>query len=547
MRAASYIKTGIKLYLLFEQHTVRDNNIILSVKTIEQEIIAMAKKLDLTKSVFELTQEYPELIDIMAGLGFTEITKKPVLHSVGKIMTIPKGAKMKNISMMDVVTTFMSKGFELVGEMPDMSAPSGAAEEKPQTSADPKDRTEQLKAYLRRLGDGEDLEAVRADFVREFGEVEASEIMKAEQELLKEGTPLSEVQRLCDVHSALFHGATEEERIANAEKEVAASLLREKAAAELKKRDSYPKKDYRDKNARAAAMEVITGHPLYTLTQENSVLTDLLARFKESRDEALIPKIRGLSTHYAKKGDLLYPLLKVKYGVSGPSDVMWTVDDEIRDELGALAKESDHGDAWNARLDAVLKRAEEMIYKEQNILFPICAVNFTEEEWYGIYHDSKDYDVCFGVTHEIWDDAEKDQPSKAVSTDDEIVLPGGHMTLEQLTALLNTIPMEITFIDAGSINRFFNEGPKVFKRPGMAIDREVFSCHPPKIEPMVRQIIDDFRNKRRDEVPVWMEKGGRTMLVKYMAVRDKAGSYLGTVELVQDMEFAKEHFLGGKA
>ena len=502
----------------------------------------MAKKLDLTKSVYELTQEYPELIEIMAGLGFTEITKKPVLHSVGKLMTIPKGAKTKNISMMDVVTTLMGKGFVLVGEMPVMAASSGATEEMPQTVADPQTRTEQLKAYLRRLGNGEDLDAVRADFVREFGEVEASEIMRAEQELMKEGTPLSEVQKLCDIHSALFHGATKEERIANAEKEVEEALLREKAAAELKKRDSYPKKDYSDKAARAAALEEIVGHPLYTLTKENSVLTSLLSRFKASRDVTLIPQIRELSTHYAKKGDLLYPLLKVKYGVSGPSDVMWTVDDEIRDELGVLPKETEQGDAWNTRLDAVLKRAEEMIYKEQNILFPICAVNFTEEEWYGIYHDSKDYDVCFGVDREIWDEAEKSLTPKAIGANDEIVLPGGHMTLDQLAALLNTIPMEITFVDAQNINRFFNEGPKVFKRPGMAIDREVFSCHPPKIEPMVRQIIDDFRNNRRDEVPVWMEKGGRTMLVKYMAVRDKAGNYLGTVELVQDMEFVKEHF-----
>jgi DUF438 domain-containing protein len=124
-------------------------------------------------------------------------------------------------------------------------------------------------------------------------------------------------------------------------------------------------------------------------------------------------------------------------------------------------------------------------------------------------------------------------------------MPGGHLTLEQLTALLNTIPMEITFVDAENINRFFNEGHKVFKRPGMAIDREVFSCHPPKIEPMVRQIIDDFRNGRRDSVEVWMEKGGKTMLVRYLAVRDSSGKYLGTAEVVQDMEFAKAHFSAG--
>ena len=507
----------------------------------------MAKKLDLNKTVYELTQEYPELIEIMAGLGFTEIIKKPMLHSVGKIMTIPKGAKMKNISMMDVVTTLMGKGFELVGEMPDMSSAPQAGAEKTNVNNPPASRTEQLKTYLKRLGEGEKLETVRADFVREFSDVEASEIMQAEQELMKEGTPLSEVQRLCDVHSALFHGATTEEKIANAEKEVEASLLRKKAHEELAKRDSFPKKDYTDKNARAAELEAIAGHPLYTLTKENDALTDLLARFKEGKDESLIPAIRDLSIHYAKKGDMLYPLLKVKYGVSGPSDVMWTVDDEIRDELSALAKENDHGAEWSARLDAVLTRAEEMIYKEQNILFPICAVNFTEEEWYGIYHDEKDYDLCFGVAQEHWEAAENRKGSVSFDAESKIVMPGGHMTLEELTALLNTIPLEITFVDADNINRFFNEGPKVFKRPGMAIDREVFACHPPKIEPMVRQIIDDFRNNRRDEVPVWMEKGGRTMLVKYMAVRDNSGTYLGTVELVQDMEFAKEHFLGDES
>ncbi|MCR5545861.1 MAG: PAS domain-containing protein, partial [Lachnospiraceae bacterium] len=126
--------------------------------------------------------------------------------------------------------------------------------------------------------------------------------------------------------------------------------------------------------------------------------------------------------------------------------------------------------------------------------------------------------------------------------DAEICMPGGHLKLKELTALLNTIPMEISFVDGDNINRFFNEGPKVFKRPTMATDREVFSCHPPKIEPMVRAIIDDFRNNLQDVVPVWMEKKGRTMLVQYMAVRDKDGNYLGTAEFVQDMEFAKNHF-----
>jgi len=55
----------------------------------------MAKKIDFKKSVYELVQEYPELTGILSKLGFTEITKKAMLNSVGRVMTIPKGAKMK--------------------------------------------------------------------------------------------------------------------------------------------------------------------------------------------------------------------------------------------------------------------------------------------------------------------------------------------------------------------------------------------------------------------------------------------------------------------
>ena len=466
------------------------------------------KKLDLRLSVYELTEQYPELIEILEKAGLTEITKKKVLSSVGRIMTLPKGARMKGISMEELEAELNRHGF----------------------SVDGTGTTEQIKSYLKRLGEGEDLESVRADFVKDFKEVDAAEIMNAEQELLKEGTPLEEVQKLCDVHSALFHGKTREEQIANAEKAVATSLREQKLAV-------------------AAELVAIPGHPLHTLTLENGALEKVIEKCREAVksghvESRLLEEVRQLAIHYAKKGDLLYPHLKVKYEITGPSDVMWTVDDEIRDEFAALAKKAASQDEdWLKRLDEALTRADEMIYKEANILFPNCALHFTDEEWYGVYHDSKDYAECFGVENGIWKEAEAAKSRKASSVSDgEIVMAGGHMTIEQLTAMLNTIPLEISFVDADNINRYFNEGPKVFKRPGMAIDREVFSCHPPKIEKQVRRIIEEFRAGTLDRVPVWMDKNGRTMLVTYMAVRDKDGVYLGTMELVQDMEFAKEYF-----
>ena len=489
------------------------------------------KTLDLNKSVYELTQEYPEVVDIMAALGFTDITKKAMLLSVGRVMTIPKGAKMKGIPMEQVVAAFREKGFDITEKVPTPHPPTANSQ---QPTASPADRTEQLKAYLRRLGEGEDLESVRKDFAEQFGEVDAHEIMDAEQQLMAEGTPLEEVQRLCDVHSALFHGVT------SCETHAAPG----------------------DGNKFTALMLAgIDGHPLHTFTKENEAIQRELDNWKQDHSRDTFVRLRDVSIHYAKKGDLLYPLLKTKYDITGPQNVMWTVDDEIRDEMGALVKVE--SEEWKVeseilvRAEAVLQRAEEMIYKEANILFPICAEHFTDEEWKGIYRDSKDYAPCLGVENKEWQDAKNDvaptnsqlsaearEPDERTlnSQLDEIRLPGGHLTLPQLTALLNTIPMEICFVDADNINRFFNEGPKVFKRPGMAIDREVFSCHPPKVEPMVRSIIDSFRSGKADRVPVWMDKGGRTMLVTYLAVRDADKHYLGTVELVQDMEFAREHF-----
>ena len=408
-------------------------------------------------------------------------------------------------------------------------------------------RVEQIKTYLERLSAGEELEKVRADFVKEFETVDPAEIMQAEQELLQGGTPLATVQKLCDVHAALFRGNTSEEKIASAEKAVAASVKEKKLAA-------------------TAALIGIAGHPLQTFTLENEVLENVIRECREEVEKTkiisqeLFGKLREVAIHYAKKGDLLYPHLKVKYGISGPSDVMWTTDDEIRDELADLAKRwpfvkknvglhgeelTDTETKWMERFIAALQRVEDMSYKEANIFFPNCALNFNEEEWFGIYRDSKDYPVCFGVENAIWEAAETYLKEKGVAGgfENEIVMAGGHLTLAQLTAMLNTIPMEITFVDADNINRFFNEGPKDFKRPGMAIDREVFSCHPPKVEQQVRRIIGEFRNGTLDKVPIWMEKNGKTMLVTYMAVRDAQGTYLGTMELVQDMGFAKEHFL----
>ena len=545
----------------------------------------MEKKLDLSKSVYDLVTEYPEVTEIMKSLGFSEITNKVMLNSVGKIMTIPKGAKMKGVSMVDIVGAFMKAGFTLEGEMPNLSGDdakgaavpsSGAAavtsastaptapatavkpssvetsandvESKAKDNSETKtddsvqdtvqdsERVEQLKGFLKRLGTGEELGAVREDFVSQFAHVEASEIMKAEQGLMREGTPLAEVQQLCDLHSALFHGSTIHEQMDAEHAKVEAVL------------------EAQEKSQSVVTLVETVGHPLNRLTEENKALDALIEAFKvkvanKTATVDDVNEIRQVSIHYAKKGDLLYPHLKIAYDISGPSMVMWTVDGDIRDGFGRLARAKSIDDAWYEEFDGLLTRAQEMIYKEQNILFPICAENFSTEEWYQIYKDTEQYEEIFGVERVAWAEAESALAAKVAPTSGDsntIALIGGSLTLEQLDAMLNTMPMEITFVDHVDINRYFNDGEKVFKRPTTAIGRDVFSCHPPKVEPIVRGIIESFRNGERDNVAVWLEKVGRPFYVNYMAVRDQNNNYLGTLELVQDMQFAKEHFASVK-
>lgn len=186
-----------------------------------------------------------------------------------------------------------------------------------------------------------------------------------------------------------------------------------------------------------------------------------------------------------------------------------------------------------------------MIYKEANIFFPNCALNFTEEEWFGIYRDSKDYPVCFGVENATWEAAEKYLHTENCSKDvrnGEIIMPGGHLTVAQLTAMLNTIPMEITFVDEDNINRFFNEGQRISNVRAWRSTARYFPAIRRKWssrcgtlsgipERDARQSADLDGEKRKNHAGYLYGGAGCHRRISQ------------DMELVQDMGFAKEHFL----
>lgn len=403
------------------------------------------------------------------------------------------------------------------------------------------ERVTLLKSYIQRVTDGEALESVQKDFKENFSNVAAEEIAKAEQVMMKEGTSMKDITKLCDIHSVLFHDMTDEERMERLKEEMEAHKV-------VKLQPEEKEEEFDDETSKLTIeYKNTTGHALNILTSENEALKKLLDNLNTKIAEDLdikkeLEQLSTITTHYSKKDEMLFPLLKDKYDYPGPSDVMWSVEDEIILELKSIMKEEKYD---KERLTKVLKRMEEMIYKEENILFPLCVSNFTEEEWTQIAVDMKLYGP-FLIEKLPEGNYKIDKTNEIELSDDKIQLPGGTITLKQLRSMLNIIPMEITIIDENNRNTFFDEDEnKVFLRPKMALYRDVFSCHPPRVTKMVEKLIDDFKTGKRDSMHVLSTAHGIKVLTNYYALRDDDGTYLGTMEAVLHLDSIIEHVLNG--
>ena len=382
---------------------------------------------------------------------------------------------------------------------------------------------EELKGYLNRLEEGEALVSVQADFRAHYAHVSAEEIVRAEQALLKEGKPLSQVQKLCDIHSALFHGATRQERIQAAEKDVQKQRLQAMKPAEK-------------------AQE--TGHPIHIMTCENEAFKAKLQTLEDTLNQkkgsqavlAALEDLRDSSFHYDKKDELFLPVLK-RHGVPGPADVMWNVDGELRSDLkkNTAAVQNGMDAEKEGAVRAMITRMREMIFKEEKILFPLSEKFFTAEEWQDIYADMPRFGSAWLKEVPVWEKAEIRKEVQPAVQDGIIHLSGGTFTPAQLQGILKTLPLELTFVDDQDINRYFSDEGTLFPRARMALDHPVYECHPQRVVPIVKGVIAQLRSGQKDVISFVTEKHGRKAFVRYMAVRDENGKYLGTLEAVEDI------------
>ncbi|WP_311481838.1 DUF438 domain-containing protein [uncultured Anaerococcus sp.] len=434
-------------------------------------------KIDINNVVYDLIKDDDKLKEDLISIGFTGLKNPLMVKSLAKKVSLKRGAKLMGIS------DYKEKLEELGYEICDSS-------QNPEVLK----RKELIKSYLTRLSNGEDLEDVRDDFKKNFEGVSSAEIMDAEEELLAAGVDKDEVRKLCDVHSALFHGKIESEDSPK----------------------SYEKESFLDYFAR-----------------ENNEVKKILEVAEEAiaNDENLGEDINKVFEHYRKKGDLIYPILKAKYNTPGPSDVMWAVDIEIANNIKKAIKLGKKD-----LLLASIKRAEEMTYKEENILYPLVFEKMSDEDLKLLYKDLGDYD------HNLVSYGKQEKLKTSIYDNGYINFSKGKMRLDQLEAMLDTMEIEITYVDENDISSYYNnhKGKKIFKRPESSLGREVYYCHPPQVEPIVRNLIKEFKEGKKDNFKLIRNIKGIDFAISYYAVRDKDGVYKGVLETVQDLSFYKE-------
>ena len=383
-------------------------------------------------------------------------------------------------------------------------------------------RKETLKRLIGELHEGKAVEDVQAEFARLLRDVGATEIAEIEQALIDEGLPETEVKRLCDVHVAVFRESL----------------------------DAQPEP------------ESTPGHPLHTFRAENEAAGPVLEALKRAPDpdrlqdaRERLEALQAFEKHYVRKENILFPFLE-KHGFMGPSSVMWAIHDDVRaawKTLGSLLAGRPGSDpaAFAAGVDEVFEplstAMREMIYKEEKILFPTALEKLSAAEWVEIRAQESTVGYCYVEPGDEWPQEELLAASEALAAPgpsprpeeaDRIPLDTGALTAQQIDLVLGHLPVDITYVDKNDEVRYFSPAAKqIFGRAPAVIGRQVQKCHPPASVHRVQQILDAFHSGTRDAAEFWLQKqpGDRFIHIRYFAVRDAAGEYRGTLEVVQDV------------
>jgi len=437
-------------------------------------------ELNKTTKILPIIDKYPKVYDELLKLSSkTKRLKNPIVRrTIGKKATLLSVSELFNVPLETLISTIKNAIEVSESEQPE------------------KDRKEMLKKLLLDMHKGVDIEVLKAQFKEAVGDISSYEIGTLEQQLIDEGfLDPKEISKLSDLHVDLFRDALD------------------------------VKADY----------ETTPGHPIHTYLQENLEITNLIRKIRSAQDSdkiELFHKMGEIDIHYARKENQIFPILE-KNGISGPPQVMWTVHDEIRSMLKTEKIEE---------IELTLKKVEDMIYKEEHILFPMTLECFKESDWITVRKGEEEIGFIFGVKPgNEWkpittSDIHKPIPSQLSTSENSLNLEIGNLTPEQINIMLKTLPVDITFVNEKDEVAYYSDTEdRIFPRSRGIIGRTVQNCHPPKSVHVVKDILQKFKSGEKDVAEFWIQLGDNFVMIRYFAMRDDEDNYVGTLEVSQEL------------
>lgn len=385
-------------------------------------------------------------------------------------------------------------------------------------------RVEIMKSLIRQLHNGVAEEQVKHQLETMLDEADYSDVFIMEVQLVQEGIPAEKIQELCDTHTRV-----------------------------LKKHLDL-----------SETPDTVPGHPVNTFVQENRELTKTTARIRlvmrqmdslpDEQDatgqmraiQEFLNLLMDVDKHYRRKEYLLFPFFE-KNNLPGPPMVMWGKHDQARNllrETIAALQQTEKMNAAEAKaynllaVTPAIEAVDDMIYKEEKIMFPTALNLLTEQDWYEIYIQSDEYGYCLYAPQFEWtpEGGVHKEIKKAAAAGGRVQMPTGSFTLEELIATFSTLPFDMTFVDKDDTVRYFTPGrERIFDRSRAILGRKVQYCHPPKSVHIVNQIVRDFKAGKQDRARFWINIRGRMIYICYYAMHDADGGYVGTLEVTQDL------------
>ncbi len=388
-------------------------------------------------------------------------------------------------------------------------------------------RKELLKHMILQLHEGVAPEVVKNKLMELISKIPYDEVVEVEQELISEGLPESEVLRLCDIHTEVLEESIDV----------------------------------------SGAKPVPPGHPVHTFKMENlelekvaKELSDIFGRieplYESAGGEFLANSIKSkfnslmdVDKHYRRKENLLFPFLE-RYGITGPPTVMWGKHDETRqllkNAINSLNMPGEiNADLLKAKTEIYLapavKAITDMIMKEEEILLPMTMDKLSDQDWFEIYQQTGEIGYCLFDPKVKWEPEGMEPGAKDLMEQEAVRLPSGWFSSEEIQAILNTLPVDLTFVDRNDKVKYFTQGKeRIFDRNRAILGRDVRMCHPPSSVHIVDQILTDFKSGKADSAPFWIQIKGKFIHIEYFALRNERGEYLGTLEVSQDIAPKRE-------